>query len=78
MNSQELFEMRLRESDSYSEAMRLMGHIKELKAQIALAESALKDTGDAGSLARIDLMEEQGRREMERYKSNPNRFGLRG
>lgn len=76
MNNQELFEMRLRESESYGEAMRLIEHINELKAQIALAESALKDAGDAGYLAQIDVMEEQGRREIERHKSNPNLFGL--
>jgi hypothetical protein len=57
--SQELFEKRLRESDNYREAMRLIDEIKALKAQIALSEQALKDTGDAGSLAQIDVMEAQ-------------------
>jgi hypothetical protein len=55
--SQELFEKRLRESDNYREAMRLIDEIKALKAQIALSEQALKDTGDAGYLAQIDVME---------------------
>ena len=57
--SQELFEKRLRESDNYREAMRLIDEIKAFKAQIALSEKALNDTGDAGSLAKIDVMRAQ-------------------
>lgn len=76
MNNQELFEMRLRESDSYHEAMRLIGEIKALKEQISLAERALKDAGDAGFLAQIDVMQSEGRLGLERYEANPNLFGL--